>query len=141
MKKTVLIAVLASCLLLSACGGGAGGAGGEEAEAQTPASWRTISAEEAMQIMSDTPGFILVDVRTEQEYQEAHIEGAILIPSGDIETLAESMLPDKDATILIYCRSGGRSAGAAATLAGMGYTNIYDFGGIMSWPYGTVSVP
>ena len=133
MKKTVLIAVLAVGLFLSACGGAD--------ETQEPASWRTISAEEAMQLMSDTPGFILVDVRTEQEYQEAHIEGAVLIPDSDIETLAESMLPDKDATILLYCRSGVRSAGAAATLAGMGYTNIYDFGGIMNWPYGTVSVP
>jgi len=133
MKKTVLVAFLAVGLFLSACG--------SADETQEPASWRTISAEEAMQLMSDTQGFILVDVRTEQEYQEAHIEGAILIPSSDIEALAESMLPDKDATILLYCRSGGRSAGAAATLAGMGYTNIYDFGGIMSWPYGTVSGP
>jgi len=135
MNKAVLIAVLALCLLFPACGG----ADADKDEAQEPGVWRTISAEEANEIMSDAQGFILVDVRTEQEFQDAHIEGAILMPSSDVGTLAESMLPDKDQTILLYCRSGGRSAAAAATLAGMGYTNVYDFGGIMSWPYGTVS--
>jgi rhodanese-related sulfurtransferase len=100
-----------------------------------------ISAESAQKLMSEARDYILVDVRTEEEYIEAHIEGAILIPDYDIEALAETALPDKGATIIVYCRSGRRSASAAEILAGLGYNRVYDLGGIIDWPYETVSGP
>ena len=101
--------------------------------------YRKISAEEAREIMESTESFILLDVRTEQEFSEQRITGAILIPDFEIANRAASELPDRDALILIYCRSGRRSANAAHELVGMGYTNVYDFGGILDWDYDTVS--
>ena len=98
-----------------------------------------ISAIEAKAMMDEDKPYILVDVRTEDEYKMIRLIGAILIPVNEIASRAEKELPDKNAVILIYCRSGVRSAGAAQALAGMGYTNIYDMGGIVSWPYETVS--
>jgi rhodanese-related sulfurtransferase len=90
-------------------------------------------------MMEETADFILLDVRTDSEYREAHIPGSRLIPDYEISARAASELPDKNAVILVYCRSGHRSAGAARNLAKMGYTKIYDLGGIMNWPYETVS--
>ena len=101
--------------------------------------YRKISAEEAKQIIDEGEPYILLDVRTEDEFLQVRIEGSILIPHTDISTRAPVELPDKDATILVYCRSGARSATAAEALAGMGYSNVYDFGGIIDWPYDTVS--
>ena len=77
-------------------------------------------------------------LRTEEEYNAGHIENAILIPDTSIIDTAESILTDKSATILVYCRSGRRSALAAANLVELGYTNIYDFGGIVDWEYDIV---
>jgi len=88
--------------------------------------------------MCDTDGYILLDVRTDEEYNAEHIEGAVLIPDYEIGSRAETDLPDKTALVLVYCRSGRRSANAANELIGMGYTSIYDFGGIIDWPYDTV---
>ncbi len=102
-------------------------------------AYETIDAEQAKRMMDDSASFVLVDVRTNEEYMEAHIEGALLLPNEEIETSAADVLTDKSATILVYCRSGRRSAEAAKKLAEMGYTAIYDFGGIIDWPYGTVS--
>ena len=99
--------------------------------------YQTIGAEEAKRMMDGSDSFVLVDVRTKEEYQEAHIEGAVLLPNEEIETSAAGVLTDKSATILVYCRSGRRSAEAAKKLADMGYTAIYDFGGIIDWPYST----
>jgi Rhodanese-related sulfurtransferase len=103
------------------------------------AGYQKISAEQAKEMMDETDGWILLDVRTQEEFQEEHIEGAILIPDYEIAGRAESEIPDKDTVILVYCRSGRRSADAANELVGMGYTNVYDFGGIADWPYDTVS--
>jgi rhodanese-related sulfurtransferase len=103
------------------------------------AAYRKISAEEAYQMMRDTQGYILLDVRTAEEFEEKRIEGAVLIPDYEIRGRAENELPDKSALILIYCRSGRRSANAAEELAHLGYGNVYDFGGILDWPYDTVS--
>ena len=89
--------------------------------------------------MTETDNFILLDVRTEAEFRERRIEGAILIPYNEIRSRAESELPDKNAVILIYCRSGRRSALAAADMAALGFTNIYDFGGIIDWSYESIS--
>ena len=79
-----------------------------------------------------------VITRTDTEYNEGHIENSVLLPDYTIEDKAEEVMPDKDAMILVYCRSGRRSANAAEKLADMGYNNVYDFGGIIDWPYGTV---
>ena len=103
------------------------------------AGYQKISAEQAKEMMDETDDWILLDVRTQEEYQEEHIEDAILIPDYKITSRAVSEIPDKDAVILVYCRSGRRSAAAAHELVGMGYTNVYDFGGIADWPYDTVS--
>jgi rhodanese-related sulfurtransferase len=108
-------------------------------EKSAEAVYHKISAEEAREIMESTNGFIVLDVRTEDEYREKRIDGAILIPDHEIQERAESELPDKNAVILVYCRSGRRSANAAKELADMGYTNVYDFGGILDWTYDTVS--
>ena len=104
-----------------------------EPKAENTASYKTISAEEAHVMM--TAEHILLDVRTDEEFREGHISGAILIPDYEIAVRAESELPDKAAIILVYCRSGRRSALAAQELADIGYSNIFDFGGIIDWPY------
>ena len=96
-----------------------------------------ISAEEAKAII-DSENVIILDVRTQEEFDSGHIENAVLLPITEITDNAEGILPDKDAKILVYCRSGNRSATAARELIRMGYTNVYDFGGINTWPYETV---
>ena len=108
-------------------------------EISVKASYKKISAEDAYQMIHGTDEYILLDVRTEEEYNEKHIEGALLIADYEILEKAEAELPDKSALILIYCRSGRRSANAANELIEMGYTNVYDFGGIIDWPYDTIS--
>ena len=102
-------------------------------------SWQTITATEAHNMMEEMDNFILLDVRTEEEFREMRIEGALLIPYDEIKNRAEAELLDKNSVILIYCRSGRRSALAAADLAVLGYTNVYDFGGIIDWSYESIS--
>ncbi len=97
-----------------------------------------INAEEAKKMMEDGEDFILLDVRTEAEFSERRIEGAILIPDNEITEKAPQLLTDKGARILVYCRTGRRSALAANELVDMGYTSVYDFGGIVDWPYETI---
>ena len=109
----------------------------EGAEAQEKAIFAKISSAEAKKIM-DAGGVTIVDVRTAEEFAEGHVLGAINIPNEIITDVAEKVLTDKDATLLVYCRSGNRSAQSARTLQGLGYTKIYDFGGIMDWPYEVV---
>lgn len=127
MKK-ILIILLTLVLILGGCSGNV-----EEGKIE----YNKISAEEAKEIM-DTEEVIILDVRTEEEYKEGHIEGALLIPDYNLKDLAESELPNKDDKILVYCKSGNRSKSASKTLIDLGYTNVYDFGGISSWPYDTV---
>lgn len=98
-----------------------------------------IDAFEAKTMLDEDPTIILVDVRTESEYESGHIASAILIPLDSLSSLAESMLPNKDTKIIIYCRSGNRSAQAVSILDDLGYTQLYDLGGIIDWPYGVVS--
>ena len=95
--------------------------------------YQQITQEEAARIMEEEQGYILLDVRTEEEYDEGHIPGAINLPNEDIGTDAPPELPDKDQTILVYCRSGRRSKEAAGKLAALGYTRVLEFGGIMTW--------
>ena len=106
----------------------------EMTESSTIAIVNTINADKAMEMMASGDPYTLVDVRTKAEFDEGHIEGALLLPIDELETLAAEQLTDKEAVILVYCRSGNRSAQASALLAGLGYTNIYDFGGIKDWP-------
>ena len=94
-----------------------------------------ITAEEAKQIMDSEEGYIILDVRTQEEYDEGHISGAIVISHEEITEKAEEVLTDKDQLILVYCRSGRRSKIAAEALMELGYTNIKEFGGIINWPY------
>jgi rhodanese-related sulfurtransferase len=100
--------------------------------------YRKNTPEEAKKMM-DSSDVIILDVRTEQEFAEARIENAIVLPDYDIEKLAPEMLTNQEATILVYCRSGRRSEAAAKALIEMGNSNTYDFGGIIDWSYDTVS--
>ena len=121
MRKQIYALLLALVLLLTAC-------------AQA-ASYEQITQEEAKQIMDTTNGYILLDTRTQEEYDQSHIPGALLIPHTEIAERAEEELPDKDQVILVYCRSGNRSKQASEVLAELGYTNVKEFGGINTWPY------
>ena len=123
MKKKIVI--MACCLLiLTGC-----------AAPQKAAEYRRITVEEAKQVIDTEQGAIILDVRTQEEYDQGHIPNALLLPNTDISKQADTMLPDKNATILVYCRSGNRSKNASEELLAMGYTKVYDFGGINNWPY------
>ncbi len=114
------------CLLLSGCGGNA-----------ADRSHHQIAPEEAKE-MTDTQEVLLLDVREQDEYDSVHIPRAVLLPVGTInEDTAAEVIPEKDSTVLVYCRSGNRSKTAAAALALLGYTKIYEFGGINTWRYET----
>ena len=123
MKK--LIIILLAVMLLTACG--------QDTEKDQGAVYVNITAEEAKQIMDSEEGYIILDVRAQEEYDESHIPGAILIPHTEIDARAEEVLTDKDQLILVYCRSGRRSKEAAEKLVKLGYTNIVEFGGILDW--------
>lgn len=125
MKKLVFLFL--AVMMLTACG--------RYKENNQGAVYVNITAEEAKQIMDTEEGYIILDVREQDEYDAGHIPGAILIPYTQIEEKANEMLPDKEQLILVYCRSGRRSKIAAEALAKLGYTNIKEFGGIIDWPY------
>ena len=125
MKKLVFL--LLAVMLLTACG--------QDKENDQGAVYVNITAEEAKQIMDNEEGYIILDVRTQEEYDQGHIPGAIVISHEEIAEKAEEVLTDKDQLILVYCRSGRRSKIAAEALAELGYTNIREFGGIIDWPY------
>ena len=131
MKKGLCL-LLAGILgiLLCAC---------TDTEENKEAVYMNITAEEAKKIMDTESEYVILDARTEEEFAQGHIPGAILIPDYEIREEAESSLPDKDALILVYCRSGRRSKNAAQILLELGYTNIREFGGIIDWPYETVT--
>lgn len=125
MKKC-LICLLAMICLLCACGG------------EETVSFQQISQEEAKTIMSTNRDAVILDVRTQEEYNSGHIKGAVLLPVDEItQETAQTVIPDKDTQVLVYCRSGNRSVTASKALAQLGYTQVYEFGGINSWPYET----
>lgn len=100
-------------------------------------AYKIISQEKAKEIMEDSKDYIILDVRSEWEFERGHIEGAINIPNEEIGHAEElALLPDKEKMILVYCRSGNRSKQAASKLAILGYKNIFEFGGIITWEYG-----
>ena len=98
------------------------------------AAYQKISAEEAYEMMASQE-VVVVDVRTQEEYDGGHIENAVLVPNESIVSEMPEALPDKEATLLIYCRSGRRSKEAAQKLLSLGYQSVYDFGGVIDWPY------
>ena len=102
-------------------------------------AYEQITPAEAKALIDSEEGYIILDVRTPEEFAEGHIEGAILIPDHEIGEKAENVLTNKNQLILVYCRSGRRSKNAASELATLGYTNIKEFGGILDWEYGTVT--
>ena len=120
MKKIILILLI--ILLLSACSPNDGNLGYEQ-----------ISMEEAKVIIEEEKGYIIVDVRTPDEFADKHIPNAINIPNETIGTEEIADLPDKDQKILVYCRSGNRSKQAAEKLVKLGYTNVVEIGGINDW--------
>ena len=142
MMKKVILLLLLLILILSVSACDASVTVPEDTEIQEQEAeekqviYENITADEAKQIMDAETGYVILDVRTEEEYAEGHIPGAILIPDCEITQKAESILPDKDQKILVYCRSGRRSKNAAEALLALGYTNIWEFGGIIDWNYG-----
>lgn len=104
----------------------------------TAAGYQRITAQRAQEMMQQQTNYTLLDVRTQAEYSQQRIDGATLIPVDELNARAQAELPNKDELILVYCRSGNRSATAAKQLIAMGYTNVMDFGGIHGWTYGTV---
>lgn len=126
MKR--IIPILMTLLLFSGC-----------ATQSAEKIYRQITMEEAITMMEEETGYIILDVRTAQEYSERHIPGAINIANESIGTEDIPELPDKDQLILVYCRSGNRSKQASEKLVKLGYTNIIEIGGINSWPGETVT--
>ena len=132
MKRfsVILILIITCTAVLYGCTSGG--------ESKMENSYEQITPAEAKEIMDSQDGYVILDVRTQEEFDEAHIDGAILIPDYEIADKAESILKDKNQLILVYCRSGRRSKLAAEELVKLGYTNIKEFGGIIDWPYETV---
>ncbi len=126
MKKTFIALLFA--LFMTGC-----------ASSGPESSYRRITVSEAADMMQKESGYIILDVRTEEEYEEKHIPGAICIPNETIGTEEIEALPDKNQLIMVYCRSGNRSKKAAEKLVKLGYTNIVEFGGINDWQGKTVS--
>lgn len=125
LKGLIIMLIISSSLFgLTACQGDGNNA-----------TYEQITAQEAKKIMNTETDYIIIDARTKEEFAEGHIENAILIPEYEISARAEKELPDKDALILVYCRSGRRSKIASEELARLGYTNVKEFGGIIDWPY------
>ena len=144
MKKILCIISVILCIFLTACKDAAsigiiGGADGPTSiivsKKGEKSMYEKITPEEAKKIMDSGEEYIILDTREQNEFDEGHIKGAILIPYTEIENKAIELLPDKDALILVYCRSGRRSKIASESLARLGYTNVKEFGGIIDWPY------
>ena len=114
----LILQIAAAIMLLSGC---------------SSASYTQISQDEAMKMMQEQTDCLIVDVRRPDEFAEGHIAGAVNVPNETIEDEAPDALPDKEQTLLVYCRSGNRSKEASQKLADMGYTNVYEFGGINTW--------
>ena len=126
---------LVAMLFITICLFGTAGCNSDKSVATDGNSYEQISADEAKKLMDSESDYTIVDARTQEEFDEGHIEGAIMIPEYEIEAKAESLLPDKNQLILVYCRSGRRSKIASEALVKLGYTNVKEFGGIIDWPY------
>lgn len=129
-----LVWIIAAAALLAACGRKHGAA--ESAPAEN--TYQQITQEEAKAMM-DGQEVVILDVREQSEYDGGHIADAVLLPVGSIdEESAAAVIPEKDSTVLVYCRSGNRSKKASQALADLGYTRVYEFDGVNTWSYGLV---
>ncbi|WP_313527484.1 rhodanese-like domain-containing protein [Anaerotignum sp.] len=145
-KQSILIMALCGMIWLSGCSGteisytkdSSSEAEGSSTvqDSKNTASYQQITAEEAKKMMDDG-NVTVVDVRTEEEYTKEHIPNAVLVPVDSIGDDAPEALPDLDGVLLVYCRSGNRSKTASERLKNIGYTNVYEFGGIIDWVYET----
>ena len=133
MKKKIVILSLA--LVLISVFAGCSTSKSQENTESKDMGYKQVDAAKAKSLMDAEMDYVILDVRTNEEYDEGHIPNSVLIPDYEIRERAESELPDKDQLILVYCRSGNRSKTASAILVELGYTNIVEFGGIRSWPY------
>ena len=123
MKIKKLLPIILSMFLFVGCN-----------PSQTQAkSYKQVSMEEAVQMMKEQSGYIILDVRTPEEYSQGHIPNAINLPNENIGSADMAQLPKKDQLIFVYCRSGRRSKEAAQKLVNLGYTNIVEMGGILDW--------
>lgn len=123
----IMVAAVVSAICLSGCASSGG------------AEYRQVDMNEAVEMMENEKDYIILDVRTEQEFEEQHIPNAINVPNETIGTKEISELPDKEQLLMVYCRSGNRSKQASEKLVKIGYSNIVEFGGIKDWPGETVS--
>ena len=136
MKKIVpvTIALMATALIAALTIAGCGPSV-SSAPSASSTSYEQISALQAKELMDADDSLVILDVRTQQEYDQTHIPGAILLPLDQVEERAQTVLPHKDQLILVYCRSGNRSKQASELLAAQGYVNVKEFGGINDWPF------
>ena len=132
IKRVICVILMLTFMILTGCNGNDEKGGGDDT-----VTYEMITQEEAKALMDSEENYVILDVRTEEEFAEKRIAGAILIPYDEIEARAEGELTDKAQLILVYCRSGRRSKIAAETLANLGYTNVKEFGGINDWSYET----
>lgn len=123
----IMVAAVVSAICLSGCASSGG------------AEYRQVDMNEAVEMMENEKDYIILDVRTEQEFEEQHIPNAINVPNETIGTKEIPALPDKEQLIMVYCRSGNRSKQASEKLVEIGYSNIVEFGGMKDWPGETVS--
>ncbi len=123
MKKLILGLCSISLISFTACG--------------KTISYTNISPKDAVDVIKGDSEAVLIDVRTPEEFRVVHIPGSVLIPDYEIKDKIAEVVPDKDTTVIIYCRSGNRSRHAAKVLIDMGYTKVFDLGGIIDWPYDT----
>jgi rhodanese-related sulfurtransferase len=125
MRKVILAFFTVLATLFTACA--------------LPAQTGIITPKEAMDMIEKHEDTLLLDVRTPEEYREKRIPGSVLLPDYEVKDKISELAPDKSTRIIVYCRSGRRSASAVKTLMDLGYENVYDLGGINNWPYETIS--
>lgn len=135
MKKKTVMGLLLMMILMTTLAG----CSSESISSDSENSYQKISSEEAKKMMDEDSSIIILDVRTPEEFELGHIQGAVNISHTEIKEIIETAIPDKSKTILVYCRSGNRSAIASNDLIELGYLNIYDFGGINDWKYDIVT--
>ena len=126
MIKRRIISIVAALVFLLAVSG---------CSSQEGSVYMNINAEKAKEMMENLDEFVLLDARSEEEFSEGHIPGAIVIPHEEVSERAEAEIPEKDVPVFVYCRSGRRSKIAAEELVSLGYSEVYEFGGIIDWPY------
>jgi len=132
--KTILLVIL-SILLVAGVAGETGCSSSPKSTDTTKIEYKNITPEDAKKRLDADKNIVLLDVRTAEEYAEKHIPGSMLIPVDVIETTVAQKIPDKQTTIFVYCRSGNRSVTASESLVKLGYTDVYNLGGIIDWPY------